>query len=64
MTCGGCSGAVQRILGRVEGIDEVKTDIEAKRVIVVGTVDKDVVLEKLKPWATASGKELSYVGPA
>ena len=30
MTCEGCSGAVERILGKVDGINSVSCNIEAK----------------------------------
>ncbi|MES1914767.1 MAG: hypothetical protein MHM6MM_006803 [Cercozoa sp. M6MM] len=63
MTCGGCSGAVTRILSRVEGVDEVQCDIEKKQVLVSGEFDVQVALAKLLKWAQASGKEVRYVGP-
>ena len=34
MTCGGCSGAVSRILKKIEGVVEVETSIEEKTVLV------------------------------
>ena len=38
MTCEGCAGAVKRILNKVDGIDEVTTDVAAKTVLVKSKV--------------------------
>ena len=36
MTCGGCKGAVTRILGKLDGITEFTADVEKKQVLVTG----------------------------
>eukprot|EP00450_Noctiluca_scintillans_P013406 CAMPEP_0194487246 /NCGR_PEP_ID=MMETSP0253-20130528/7605_1 /TAXON_ID=2966 /ORGANISM="Noctiluca scintillans" /LENGTH=77 /DNA_ID=CAMNT_0039327445 /DNA_START=58 /DNA_END=289 /DNA_ORIENTATION=+ len=62
MTCDGCSGAVTRILNKVEGVADVACDLEAKTVIVTGTADQAVMLEKLEKWGQAAGKSVELVG--
>eukprot|EP00526_Cylindrotheca_closterium_P025648 CAMPEP_0113636490 /NCGR_PEP_ID=MMETSP0017_2-20120614/19051_1 /TAXON_ID=2856 /ORGANISM="Cylindrotheca closterium" /LENGTH=72 /DNA_ID=CAMNT_0000547375 /DNA_START=53 /DNA_END=271 /DNA_ORIENTATION=+ /assembly_acc=CAM_ASM_000147 len=61
MTCGGCSGAVERILNKVDGVTNVVTDLEAKTVVVdhEESVKPEFLLEKLLKWGNASGKEVS-----
>eukprot|EP00553_Chaetoceros_curvisetus_P007161 CAMPEP_0204612850 /NCGR_PEP_ID=MMETSP0717-20131115/902_1 /ASSEMBLY_ACC=CAM_ASM_000666 /TAXON_ID=230516 /ORGANISM="Chaetoceros curvisetus" /LENGTH=74 /DNA_ID=CAMNT_0051625079 /DNA_START=11 /DNA_END=235 /DNA_ORIENTATION=- len=60
MTCGGCSGAVERILSKVDGVSNVACDIEAKSVVVTASDDSGVTAEqlvaKLQKWSDASGK--------
>eukprot|EP00420_Gonyaulax_spinifera_P018303 CAMPEP_0197895754 /NCGR_PEP_ID=MMETSP1439-20131203/38084_1 /TAXON_ID=66791 /ORGANISM="Gonyaulax spinifera, Strain CCMP409" /LENGTH=76 /DNA_ID=CAMNT_0043516215 /DNA_START=51 /DNA_END=281 /DNA_ORIENTATION=+ len=61
MTCEGCSGAVTRILTKLDGVEKVECDIEQKKVKVVHapSVDKKVMLDKLKKWGEAAQKEVS-----
>jgi len=55
MTCGGCSGAVTRALGKVEGVERFEVDLEKQTVIVhPTTATYDEVLEKIKK----TGKEV------
>ncbi|KIL69783.1 hypothetical protein M378DRAFT_157018 [Amanita muscaria Koide BX008] len=58
MTCGGCSGAVDRALKKAkdqgDGITEYKVDLATQEVVVKGTATYDVVLEKIKK----TGKEV------
>ncbi|KAM6500491.1 hypothetical protein JOM56_003505 [Amanita muscaria] len=56
MTCGGCSGAVDRALKKAkdQGITEYKVDLATQEVVVKGTATYDVVLEKIKK----TGKEV------
>lgn len=56
MTCEGCSNAVKRVLGKVEGVTAVDTDVAAKLVTVKGTASQDVCLAALKKWGDAAGK--------
>eukprot|EP00405_Crypthecodinium_cohnii_P001169 CAMPEP_0194765762 /NCGR_PEP_ID=MMETSP0323_2-20130528/27184_1 /TAXON_ID=2866 ORGANISM="Crypthecodinium cohnii, Strain Seligo" /NCGR_SAMPLE_ID=MMETSP0323_2 /ASSEMBLY_ACC=CAM_ASM_000346 /LENGTH=78 /DNA_ID=CAMNT_0039695861 /DNA_START=77 /DNA_END=313 /DNA_ORIENTATION=+ len=61
MTCEGCAGAITRILTKLEGVEEVKCDVEKKEVAV--KYDKSKVTakdmhEKMKKWASAANKEL------
>lgn len=61
MTCGGCSSAVERILNRIEGVESVSTDVEAKLVVVKGTADPELMLAKLKKWGDAGGKAVELL---
>merc|ERR1712151_575502 len=64
MTCEGCSGAVTKILKKMDGIEDVECDIEKKEVKVTYVGDKvepKGMHEKLEKWATAAGKELGPV---
>lgn len=58
MTCGGCSGAVTRILNKVEGVSDVKCDLETKKVDVThdDSLDAATILSYLEKWSEASGK--------
>ena len=46
MPCGGCSAAVERVLGKTPGVTSVECSLEDQRVVVVtdGTIGKDKVL--------------------
>ncbi|TDH65197.1 hypothetical protein CCR75_009608 [Bremia lactucae] len=61
MTCDGCSSACTRILTKIEGVTDVKCDIEKKRVLVEGDADANVMLEALLKWSKASGKSVELV---
>jgi copper chaperone len=58
MACEGCSGAVNRILGKIDGIEEVKIDMEGQKVHVTHSdkVDPEDMLGKLKKWGDAANK--------
>ncbi|XP_077558210.1 antioxidant 1 copper chaperone [Haemaphysalis longicornis] len=60
MTCEGCSGAVKRVLGKLEGqgVNKVDIDLPQQRVYVESTMTSDQLLEVLKK----AGKTCSYVG--
>ena len=45
--CGGCVAVVKEKLNDIEGIETVEVDISKKKLIVVGTVDKDVLQKAL-----------------
>ena len=45
--CGGCVAVVKEKLSDIEGIETVKFDISRKKLIVVGTADKDVLQKAL-----------------
>jgi copper chaperone CopZ len=51
MTCGGCSGAITRILNKVDGISDVKCDLETLQVFVTGVEGLDIV-ELLAKWVS------------
>ena len=38
MMCTGCSGAVERVLGKMEGVQSFDVNLETQKVTVVGTV--------------------------
>ena len=61
MTCEGCSNAVKRILGKIEGVESVITDVAGKTVKVQGKAQPQVMLEALQKWATASKKEVALL---
>ena len=65
MTCGGCSGAVTRILSKIEGVEKVDANVETKEVKVscASSVDDQVLLTALTTWAKASGKSVELVSP-
>ncbi|CAK7894089.1 metal homeostasis factor Atx1p [[Candida] anglica] len=49
MTCSGCSGAVNRVLGRLEGVKNVDISLENQTVDVqtVSTLDYDTVFQTI-----------------
>ncbi len=61
MTCEGCSNAVKRILGKIEGVESVVTDVAGKSVKVQGTSEPAVMLAALEKWAAASKKEVALL---
>jgi len=56
MTCGGCSGAVTRVLekAKADGVTKYNVNLETQRVIVEGTMSYDDVLGRIKK----TGKEV------
>jgi copper chaperone len=46
MACGGCSAAVERVLGKMKEVTSVDCSLDDQRVVVVtdGTIGKDKVL--------------------
>ena len=63
MTCGGCSGAVTRILGKIEGVEGVNADVESKlvKVACADEVADDTLLQALLTWSKSSGKAVELV---
>lgn len=45
--CGGCAAVVKEKLNNIEGVETVEVDVSKKKLIVVGTVDKDVLQKAL-----------------
>ena len=45
MMCTGCSGAVERVLGKMEGVQSFDVNLETQKVTVVGTVTMEEVVE-------------------
>lgn len=64
MTCVGCENAVKRLVGKVDGVASMETDVAQKKLVVTGTCSADDVIAKLTPWASNSNKELSLVSSA
>eukprot|EP00048_Salpingoeca_helianthica_P015738 m.228347 g.228347 ORF g.228347 m.228347 type:complete len:70 (+) comp17452_c0_seq1:124-333(+) len=58
MTCGGCSGAVERVLKKLQGVNNIAIDMDAQKVTVDSDLDKDKLLETI----AKTGKECSYAG--
>ena len=52
MTCDGCSGAIKRILGKVDSIKEVDCDIPNRKVTVKATADDLDIAEMLAKWVS------------
>ena len=45
--CGGCVAVVKEKLSDIEGVENVEVDISKKKLIVVGTADKDILQKAL-----------------
>jgi len=60
MTCEGCSGAVTRILSKVDGISDIKCDLATGQVLVQGVDGLDIV-ELLSKWSASAGKPVEFV---
>ncbi|KAL0106964.1 hypothetical protein PUN28_015467 [Cardiocondyla obscurior] len=58
MTCEGCSNAVQNVLKKKAGIDEVKIDLQGKKVLVTTALGSDEILETIKK----TGKTCQFLG--
>ncbi|KZT26362.1 heavy metal transport/detoxification protein [Neolentinus lepideus HHB14362 ss-1] len=54
MSCTGCSGAIDRVLKKTDGVSSYDISLENQEVIVKGTIEYDEVLEKIKK----TGKEV------
>ena len=63
MTCGGCSGAITRILSKIEGVDNVETNLETKdvKITCVDDLSENVLLESLQNWSKSSGKSVELI---
>ncbi|KAJ9642582.1 Cytosolic copper metallochaperone [Coniosporium tulheliwenetii] len=50
MSCGGCSGAVERVLKKLDGVKSfnVSLDTQTAEVVAADTLDYATVLEKIK----------------
>nr|XP_043612680.1 copper transport protein ATX1 [Erigeron canadensis] len=56
MSCGGCSGAVKRVLGKMEGVESFDIDMEQQKVTVKGNVQPNAVLETV----SKTGKKTEF----
>ncbi len=63
MSCEGCSGAITRILGKVQGVQDIQCSIPEQRVsfTVDDGFDTEVAMAKLRVWADAAGKQVSLI---
>eukprot|EP00940_MAST-03C_sp_MAST-3C-sp2_P000358 g358.t1 len=61
MSCGGCSGAITRLIKKMPGVADVKCDLGENRVDVTTTQDYtvDQFMEKISKWAESAGKKVS-----
>ncbi|KAI1294422.1 iron copper transporter [Xylaria venustula] len=67
MSCGGCSGAVNRVLGKLEGVQSYDVSLEKQEAVVVASPDLDyeTVLKTIKKtgkkveWGKADGESKS-----
>ncbi|KJZ80172.1 Metal homeostasis factor ATX1 [Hirsutella minnesotensis 3608] len=63
MTCGGCSGAIDRVLKKLEGVESYDVSLESQHVKVVTALPYETVYEKIAKTgkkinsATADGAE-------
>ncbi|KAJ9636627.1 uncharacterized protein PV06_10123 [Exophiala oligosperma] len=50
MTCGGCSGAIERVLKKLDGVKEynVSLDTQTADITTADSVSYETVLEKIK----------------
>lgn len=49
MMCGGCENSVQKVVGAMAGVDNVKADHKSAKVLVVGDgVDRDAVVKAIE----------------
>ncbi|RPB28615.1 hypothetical protein L211DRAFT_399495 [Terfezia boudieri ATCC MYA-4762] len=56
MACGGCSGAVERVLKKTEGVKEVDIDLKAQTVKV--TTSSEVSFDLVREKIGKTGKEI------
>ena len=70
MSCGGCSGAIDRVLKKLDGVDSYEVSLENQTAKVVTDLPYETVLEKISKTgkkvnsATADGQEKSVQVPA
>ncbi|PHH92290.1 hypothetical protein CDD83_8104 [Cordyceps sp. RAO-2017] len=70
MSCGGCSGAIDRVLKKLEGVDSYEVSLEKQSARVVTALPYETVLEKIAKTgkkinsATADGVAKSVEVPA
>ncbi|PTB36776.1 uncharacterized protein TrAFT101_007353 [Trichoderma asperellum] len=47
MTCGGCSGAIDRVLKKLDGVESYEVSLENQTATVVTALPYETVLEKI-----------------
>ncbi|SAM02390.1 hypothetical protein [Absidia glauca] len=48
MSCSGCSGAVERALKKVDGVDSIEISLEKQTVVVDTNLPRELILETIK----------------
>ncbi|XP_009628580.1 copper transport protein ATX1 isoform X2 [Nicotiana tabacum] len=56
MSCQGCVGAVNRVLGKMEGVESYDIDIKEQKVTVKGNVEPEAVFQTV----SKTGKKTSF----
>jgi len=56
MSCKGCVGAVQRAIGKLDGVENYDINLEEQKVTIKGNVKPDVVLDRI----AKTGKATSF----
>ncbi|KAJ0245820.1 Copper transport protein CCH [Hirschfeldia incana] len=56
MSCQGCVGAVNRVLGKMEGVESFDIDIKEQKVTVKGKVEPEAVFQTV----SKTGKKTAY----
>ncbi|GFP88817.1 copper transport protein cch [Phtheirospermum japonicum] len=56
MSCQGCVGAVNRVLGKTEGVDSFDIDLEKQKVTVKGNIEPEAILKAV----SKTGKATSF----
>ncbi|KAL2326675.1 hypothetical protein Fmac_025733 [Flemingia macrophylla] len=56
MSCQGCAGAVNRVLGKMEGVESFDIDLKEQKVTVKGNVHPDEVLQAV----SKTGKKTAF----
>ena len=61
MSCGGCSGAIKRIVSKIDGVESVECSVDDNTVVVTSSaaIEPQVFLDKLAAWSDAGGKKIS-----
>ncbi|CAN0900582.1 Copper transport protein CCH [Linum grandiflorum] len=56
MSCGGCSGAVNRVLSKMEGVESFDIDMKEQKVTVKGNVEPEAVFQTV----SKTGKKTAF----
>ncbi|KAG9139717.1 hypothetical protein Leryth_016661 [Lithospermum erythrorhizon] len=56
MSCQGCVGAVQRVLGKMEGVESFDIDLKEQKVTINGNVKPEAVLQTV----SKTGKKTTF----
>ncbi|CAH2074144.1 unnamed protein product [Thlaspi arvense] len=58
MPCAGCVAAVERVLGKMQGVESFDVDQKEQKVTVIGNVEPEAVLQTV----SKTGKKTSFWG--